>query len=120
MINSVNKNKNILLVDDDTSVTEMLSLLLESRGYSIKVAHTGEKALKLAANTTDLILLDLVLPDQDGFDVCRKLKEQQKTNKIPIIILSARLFSGDIVEGLYRGADDYLTNLLNTKNCWLA
>ncbi|MCD4781917.1 MAG: EAL domain-containing protein [Candidatus Omnitrophica bacterium] len=109
MGNNTDNKKNILLVDDDKSVTEMLSMLLEMRGYHVRVASTGHEAIEVASNTTDLIILDLVLPDQEGFSVCRKLKEKKETTCIPIIILSAKLLSEDIVEGLYLGADDYLT-----------
>jgi len=109
MINSVNNNKNIFLIDDDKSVTDMLSMLLESRGYKVRVASTGRQALENISNSTDLVLLDLTLPDENGFDVCRKLKQREDTSRIPIIILSARLFPRDAVECLYIGADDYLT-----------
>ena len=101
--------KEILIIDDDKSITEMLTMLLETRGYFVTVAHSGKEAFEKVSNTTDLILLDVILPDQDGFDVCQKLKLHADTNNIPIIILSAKLLSEDIVEGLYLGADDYLT-----------
>ncbi|MCB9721373.1 MAG: EAL domain-containing protein [Candidatus Omnitrophica bacterium] len=101
--------KRILLVDDDRAVSQMLTMLLETRGYEVLNAFSGAEALEKADESTDLILLDLILPDEEGFDVCRKLKEQPKTADVPIIILSARVLSGDIVEGLYLGADDYLT-----------
>ncbi len=101
--------KEILIVDDDRSSTEMLTMLLETRGYFVTVARSGKGAFERISDTTDLILLDVILPDQEGFDVCRRLKSHQNTNSIPIIILSAKLLSKDIVEGLYLGADDYLT-----------
>jgi len=101
--------KKILVIDDDPSVVKMLLLLLETRGYEVEIASSGEEGINKASRTTDLILLDLVLPDQDGFDVCRKLKEGRETRKIPIIILSAKIQSRDIVESLYLGAEDYLT-----------
>ncbi len=105
-----NKNKKkILVIDDDPSVVKMLSLLLETRGYEVEIASSGEEGLNKVSRTTDLILLDLVLPDQDGFDVCRKLKEGRESKQVPIIILSAKIQSRDIVEGLYLGAEDYLT-----------
>ncbi|MGE0267625.1 MAG: EAL domain-containing protein [Candidatus Omnitrophota bacterium] len=103
------KKKRILLVDDDRSVSQMLTMLLETRGYDVQTAFSGMEALQKASETTDLILLDLILPDEEGFDICRKLKEKENTSNVPIIILSARVLSGDIVEGLYLGADDYLT-----------
>lgn len=109
MHKSNGKKKRILLVDDDKSVSQMLTMLLETRGYDVQTAYSGVEALQKASETTDLILLDLILPDEEGFDICRKLKEQERTANVPIIILSARVLSGDIVEGLYLGADDYLT-----------
>ena len=105
----VKKKKRILLVDDDRSVSQMLTMLLETRGYEVRVAYTGADAISMVDEAIDLVLLDLILPDQEGFDVCRKLKEREETAAIPILILSARVLSGDIVEGLYLGADDYLT-----------
>jgi len=104
-----NGMKHILLVDDDNSITKMLCMLLESRGYAVEVASSGKEALERVSHTTDLILLDLILPDLEGFEVCRQLKEDQRTQHIPVIILSAKLLRADKVEGLYLGADDYLT-----------
>jgi len=109
MIRKINTKKNILIIDDDKSITQMLKLLLETRGYVVNVASTGREAFHLVSSSTDLILLDLVLPDYEGFHVCRKFKENDRTRHIPVIILSAKLLSEDIVEGLYLGADDYLT-----------
>lgn len=108
MIDKFTNKKQILLVDDDRSVTQMLSLLFETRGYQVTIARSGQEALEKVSPKTDLILLDLILPDQDGFDVCRKFKESKDFRQIPIIILSAKILSEDIVEGLYLGADDYL------------
>lgn len=99
----------ILIVDDEVHVSKTLTLLLEARGYDTEVAETGEEALVKALHHIDIILLDLVLPDASGFDICRKLKEEKATRDIPIIILSVRHMYEDKVEGLYLGADDYLT-----------
>lgn len=101
--------KRILLVDDDHSVTKILRMLLETKGYDVRVALCGQDALATASKSFDLILLDLVLPDLEGFEVCRKLRENQELHTIPIIILSAKVLSKDIIESLYIGADDYLT-----------
>lgn len=109
MCQTVNKGKSILIVDDDASIREMLSLLLGTRGYNVSVAGTAKEAVEKVDESTDLILLDLILPDCDGFEVCRRLKSNESTSHVPIIILSARLLSHDIIEGLYLGADDYLT-----------
>lgn len=109
MIDSNLMRKHILIIDDDYNVTQMLKLLLETRGYDVDVATRGREAVQHANSDTDIILLDLVLPDLDGFDVCRRLKENRQTRHIPIIILSAKYLFEDKVEGLYLGADDFLT-----------
>lgn len=109
MIPKVSNKKSILLVDDDHSITQSLSMLLETRGYDVDIANSGREVFEKITSTIDLILLDIALPDRGGFEVCCKLRENCKTKQIPIIILSARLFTEDIVEGLYLGADDYLT-----------
>jgi EAL domain-containing protein (putative c-di-GMP-specific phosphodiesterase class I)/FixJ family two-component response regulator len=101
--------KRILLVDDDRADTKMLRMLLETRGYEVRVALSGGDALATATNSFDLILLDLILPDQEGLEVCRKLRARQESRGIPIIILSGKILSKDIIESLYIGADDYLT-----------
>jgi EAL domain-containing protein (putative c-di-GMP-specific phosphodiesterase class I)/FixJ family two-component response regulator len=109
MLKAANNKKRILLVDDDRSATDMLTLLLETRGYDVTVASSGEQALQKASSSIDLVLLDIILPDQEGFQVCRKLKENRETRNTSIIILTGKLLTQDIVEGLYLGADDYLT-----------
>ncbi len=109
MIQRVSSKKTILLVDDDPLVTQTLAMLLETRGYDVDIAHSGREVFEKITDTIDLILLDIILPDRGGFEICRRLKEDQITKQIPIIILSAKLLSEDIVEGLYLGADDYLT-----------
>ncbi len=109
MIKFDNEKKKILIVDDDHSLTCMLKALLETRDYHVTVAETGEQALERVSAATDLILLDIVLPDQDGFQVCRKLKENSKTCNAAIIFLSSgREGRKDAVEGLFLGADDYV------------
>ncbi len=110
MFSKVASKKRVLIVDDDLAVTQMLTMVLQIRGYEVIIAGSGSEAIDMAASDNlDLILLDLVLPDLEGFEVCRRLKEEKKTNHIPIIILSARYLYEDKVEGLYLGADDYLT-----------
>jgi len=100
--------KQILLVDDDQSITDMLTMLFETRGYRVTTAHSGEEALQKASSSIDLVLLDIILPDQAGFHVCRKLKENKETRDVSIIILTGKLMTQDITEALYLGADDYL------------
>jgi len=97
-------------VDDDRGATDTLTMLFETRGYDVTVANSGKEALQKVSSSTDLILLDIILPDLEGFQVCRKLKESSKTSHISIIILTGgQVLTKDIVEGLYLGADDYLT-----------
>ncbi|OGX06946.1 MAG: hypothetical protein A2Z88_04020 [Omnitrophica WOR_2 bacterium GWA2_47_8] len=106
---NLKEKKQILIIDDDFHVTQMLKLLLETRDYLVELAPSWQEALPKVNSDIDIILLDLVLPDLDGFQVCRKLKENKETAQIPIIILSARYLFEDKIEGLYLGADDYLT-----------
>jgi len=108
MIQKTNGKKNILLVDDEKSLTQMLSMLLETRGYSVQVANSAEEALLKITPHVDLIILDLILPDIHGFEVCRRLREKTETQHIPIIMLSAQSLYEDRVQGLYMGADDFL------------
>jgi len=97
----------ILLVDDEVSIQRALAPLLKSRGYEVDVAGTGMDALKIVAeHPPDLIVLDLGLPDIEGTEVCRRVRE---SSAMPIIILSARGREADKVSALDLGADDYVT-----------
>jgi len=96
----------ILVVDDETSVTELIGYNLKKAHYEVLVAHDGEAALLAERkHQPDLILLDLMLPKIDGLDVCRQLR---KTSQVPIIMVTARGEETDRVIGLELGADDYL------------
>ncbi len=105
------KMPRILIVEDDDSVREMLEILLSTAGYSdIVSADTGGEALRLAREARpDLLLLDLMLPEISGLDVCRLLKEPSSRCSFPIIMLTALKSEEDIVRGLDIGADDYVT-----------
>ena len=97
----------ILVVDDDPSIAEMLALLLESEGFEGSVCATGNNALPLfRADRPDLVLLDVMLPGLDGVSVCRLIREE---SDVPIIMMSARTDSVDVIAGLEAGADDYVT-----------
>lgn len=108
MQNIAKQKKKILLIDDEKHLTDMLSMLLETRGYEVDVANTAAQAFQQVKSDHDLILLDLVLPDLDGLEICRRLKYEQSTMHIPIIMLSAHSLYEDKIEGLYLGADDFL------------
>lgn len=96
----------ILAVDDDPSVEEILRITLSAAGYEVTTASDGESALaQFAEKVPDLILLDLMLPGLDGIEVCRRIRER---SGVPIIMLTARSESEDVVRGLEAGADDYV------------
>jgi two-component system phosphate regulon response regulator PhoB len=100
----------ILVVEDDRDIVEMVEYNLKQDGYTAIHAYDGEKGIKLAdKERPDLIILDLMLPAIDGFEVCKALRRQQSTSGIPIIILSAKSRETDKVVGLELGADDYVT-----------
>ncbi len=97
----------ILIVDDEPNIVGTLAPLLRSRGYDVSQATTGHAALEAVdREPPDLVVLDLGLPDIDGVEVCRRLRERRQT---PIVILSARGAEGDKVRALDMGADDYVT-----------
>lgn len=97
----------ILLVDDEIAIQRALAPLLRSRGYDVEVAGDGAEALKLMdVRPPDLVVLDLGLPDIEGADLCRRIRE---TSRAPVIVLSARTGDGDKVLALDLGADDYVT-----------
>lgn len=108
MDKSVDQKKEILLIDDEKSLTDILAMLLETRGYHVDVASSAALAFEKVKFDHDLILLDLVIPDLDGMDICRRLKENSDTAHIPIIMMSADSMYEDKVEGLYLGADDFI------------
>lgn len=100
--------KCILIVEDEKTIVDILSFNLKKAGYSVLEAYDGEEGLKLAlTGRSDLILLDVMLPKMDGFDVCRRIREQDPV--MPIIMLTAREEEADKVFGLELGADDYIT-----------
>jgi DNA-binding response OmpR family regulator len=104
----------ILLVEDEPSLRLVTRLACEGAGFHVREAATGADALRLAGvQRPDLVLLDLMLPDMDGYDVCRELRRQDDT--LPVIMVSARSEEVDKVVGLELGADDYLTKPFGTR-----
>ncbi len=102
------KRKHILLVEDDESILFGLQDILESEGYQISTASNGIDGLKLAIeNSIDLLLLDIMLPGMNGFDICKKIKKEN--SMLPIIMLTAKNSELDKISGLDYGADDYIT-----------
>lgn len=100
----------ILVIEDDRDILELLTHQLSGEGYAIDIAESGEDGLRIArSEVPDLILLDLMLPGIDGYDTCRILKNDSRTELIPIIMLTAKSEEQDIVTGFEAGADDYIT-----------
>ena len=97
----------ILVVDDEASIRELLTFNLKKNGYEVTAAADGREALAKAAGM-DLVLLDIMLPEVDGLEVCRRLKADPQTSGIPIIMLTAKAEELDRVLGLELGADDYV------------
>jgi DNA-binding response OmpR family regulator len=96
----------VLLVEDDPRVRRALSLALVDEGYTVAEAGTGAEGLLKVEESPDVVLLDLMLPDTDGFTVCRSIRQK---SEVPVIIVTARTDSHDVVAGLEAGADDYVT-----------
>ena len=106
-------NGKILVVDDDKNICELLRLYLENDGYTVSLAYDGESALKVFQEfRPDIILLDIMLPKMDGWQVCREIR---KTSETPIIMVTAKGETFDKVLGLELGADDYIVKPFETK-----
>lgn len=103
----------VLVVDDDKNICELLRLYLEKEGYGVILAHDGEEAaVKFNALKPDIILLDIMLPGIDGWQVCREIR---KKSNVPIIMITAKVETFDKVLGLELGADDYIVKPFDTK-----
>lgn len=103
----------ILLVDDDATLAEITDFALRRAGFLVVIAATGEDALRLwHEEQPDLIILDLQLPDRDGWNVCRAVRE---SSQVPIIMLTSRTSDEEVVRGLELGADDYVTKPFSPK-----
>ena len=102
--------KKILVVEDEESLLKLQSVLLTLRGYNVKGVTDGQAALEaVVATNPDLILLDIMLPKIDGFQVCRQVKANKATHHIPVIMLTAKKSMEDRVMGKQAGADMYIT-----------
>ncbi len=100
----------ILVVDDEEDILELVRYNLSKEGYEVVCTTSGEQALAEARSSVpDLIVLDLMLPGVDGLDVCRLLKSDPRTARIPVVMLTAKTEESDVVAGLELGADDYIT-----------
>lgn len=101
------KSKKVLIIEDEKSISDIVKFNLEKEGYEVETAYDGEEGLaKVYTVDPDLILLDIMIPNVDGFQVCKKIRE---TSNVPIIMLTAKEEEVDKVLGLELGADDYMT-----------
>ena len=103
------KNKRILVVDDEQDLCEILSFNLETEGYHVDTANSAEEALEMDVPSYHLLLLDVMMGGMSGFQMAKKLKENPVTANIPIIFLTARDTENDTVTGFNLGADDYIS-----------
>ncbi|MDD5772214.1 MAG: response regulator [bacterium] len=106
---NLNKKK-ILIADDEKDIRTLVSQILGEENYKIYFAKNGREAIDAAnENMPDLLILDLMMPEIDGIEVCKCLKQNKNTKKIPIIMLTAKTGVADKIEGFVTGADEYIT-----------
>ena len=98
--------ESILVVDDDQEIRELLRILLESEGYQVSEAASGAQAMTLLNEKMDLVILDVMMPNMSGYQVCRQIREH---NNVPILFLTAKSQDSDRIMGLSSGGDDYLS-----------
>jgi DNA-binding response OmpR family regulator len=108
--------KNILVVEDEKDIIEVLRYHLEKENYRVHVAPDGLRAVELAGRIVpNLILLDLLLPNLDGIEVCKQLKKDERLRNIPVIMVTAKAEEIDKIRGLELGADDYVTKPFSAR-----
>jgi len=104
----------ILVADDDTIVQQFVSSILMENGYEVFTASDGRQALDMVREIKpDLVILDLIMPYRDGYEVLRLLQEKDETRSVPVIILSAKSREEDIIRGLEAGAEDFMIKPFN-------
>lgn len=109
-------NETILIVEDEADIRELIRYNMEREGYKVVECASSEEALDvMSRKLPDLVLLDLMLPGTDGFAFCRALRTEERTAKIPVIMVTARDEDADIVAGLEVGADDYMTKPFSAR-----
>lgn len=107
--------KKILLVDDEKDIVEMVRYNLEKENYFVITAYDGEEALTKVQDNPDLVILDVMMPKLSGFEVCRRLRDDKKTEKLPVIFLTAKASEADEINGLNLGANDYIVKPISPK-----
>lgn len=110
-------SKRILIVEDDAGILVSLEFLVEQAGYEMRVVRTGAEALAAIADfRPDLVLLDVMLPDMTGFEICRQVRDLEQGNGIKILMLTARASEASRRKGLGLGADRYVTKPFSTQD----
>jgi DNA-binding response OmpR family regulator len=109
-------SKKILIADDEPNIVAALEFLLQRSGYEVHVARNGDEALKLVEAThPDLVLLDVMMPQKSGYEVCMRIRERADWRHIKIIMLSAKGRDAEVSKGLSMGADIYVTKPFSTR-----
>ena len=107
----------VLVADDDEDILQLLSFRLERAGYEVVVARDGNEALRLALDLQPAVaILDVMMPELDGFDVTRELRRNPATSTTPVILLTARAQASDIARGMAAGADDYVKKPFDARD----
>ena len=110
-------SKKILIADDEPNIVAALEFLLQRNGYEVHVARNGDEALKVVeAWKPDLVLLDIMMPQRSGYDVCRCLRESAEWRHIKVVMLSAKGRDAEVSKGLAIGADLYVTKPFSTRD----
>ncbi len=107
--------KRVLVVDDEKDIVDLIRYNLAREGYEVLTARNGEEALAQAGSVPDLVILDVMMPVLDGFETCRRLKQNPRTSSIPVVFLTARSAEVDEVVGLELGADDYIQKPISPR-----
>jgi len=107
----------LLIADDDEDILELLGFRLERAGYEVVRARTGEEALRLALELEpSLAVLDVMMPGLDGYEVTRRIRSDERTSAMPIILLTARAQASDVSQGMAAGADDYVRKPFDARD----
>lgn len=116
----------LLIVEDNDSILRLLSIMLESRGHTVHATKTGVSALRtMTAEKPDLVLLDIMLPDVDGFEICKQIKGNPETQSVPVVFVTARNQPLDKIHGQQVGGNAYIakpfksTSIVNQVNSLL-
>lgn len=106
----------VLIVEDEPEIAELIEFHLRREGIRSRIVHSGRKALEMIdRKRPDLVILDLMLPDLDGFQICRRLKSSPETGRIPVVMVTAKSEDADVVTGIELGADDYVMKPFSPK-----